>query len=482
MNAAADITQDDVTRALPHALGMEKSLLSSMLQDPQEWIPAAIEMQLTPAHFYLPAHAFIFEMLADLFARGEEIELVTLTQRLLDRGELDRIGGPAALADIHNYAPSPGSFRQHARTVREKYTLRELIRVSGETIAAAYERPEEAGELLDATEAAILAIREAGESTREQSTREAVGEVLEAMQRKIRGESTGEGLRTGFEKLDAMTRGGIKPGEMFVIAARPSMGKTALALNIAEAVAIEQGLPVMIFSLEMSRRALTQRMIHARARISPAVIAAGWKPTMGELPRLQRAAQDIATARLFIDETEALTIAALRAKARRKHRTEGLALIAIDYLQLMKSTSRQAMNSREREISEISAGIKALAKELKIPILILAQLNRAPESRGGKQTPAGVPRMSDLRESGAIEQDADLVGLLYRAAYYAETDRQREELSGRAELILAKNRNGETGSVPLTFIADLTRFESGAPAVDIPRAAPPANRFAHLND
>jgi replicative DNA helicase len=480
MNDPDTITQDDPTRALPHALGMEKSLLSSMLQEPQEWIPAALEEKLTAAHFYMPAHRLLFDMLAEHFARGEEIELVTLAQRLLDRGELDRIGGPAALSDLFTYAPHPGSFRQHARAVREKFTLRELIRISGETIAAAYDAPEEAGELLDATEAAILAIREAGESTREQSTRETVGEVLEAMQRKIRGESTGEGLRTGFEELDAMTRGGIKPGEMFVIAARPSMGKTALALNIAEAVALDQGLPVMIFSLEMSRRALVDRLIHSRARVPASAIVAGQHPAKVELQRLQRAAREISEARLFIDETEALTITALRAKARRKHRAEGLALIAIDYLQLMKSTSRQAMNSREREISEISAGIKALAKELSVPVIILAQLNRGPESRTGKSL--GVPRMSDLRESGAIEQDADLVGLLYRSAYYAENEEEKEALAGKAELALAKNRNGETGRVPLTFIAPLTRFESGAPVIHTPPPPSRRDRFAHLND
>ncbi len=481
MHEADTITQDDPTRALPHALGMEKSLLSSMLQDPQEWIPAAMEERLTAAHFYVPAHAQLFDILADGYARGEDIELVALTQRLLDRGLLDRIGGPAALTDLYTYAPSPGSFRGHARTVREKFTLREIIRISGEAVAAAYEAPEEAAQLLDTTEAAILAIREAGESTREQSTREAVGEVAAEMERIITGESDGRGIATGFDVLDDMTRG-LQPGNMFVIAARPSMGKTALMLNIVEHIAIDRGEPALVFSCEMGRQELVKRILHARARMPAKNIRPGSMPTKAELQRLHRASQEIAAAPLWIDDTEAITINALRAKARRRQRANGLALIAIDYLQLLRSTSRQAQSSREREISEISAGIKALAKELRVPIVVLAQLNRQPESRGGKGTPAGKPRMSDLRESGAIEQDADMIGLLYRSAYYAASDEEREAEAGRAELSLAKNRNGETGTIPLTFIDALARFESGAPVTAPPPPARKPDRFAHFHE
>jgi replicative DNA helicase len=481
MHDPDNTTQDDPTRALPHALGPEKSLLSTMLQDSQEFIPVAIEEKLTASHFYVPAHALIFETLVESFDAGAEIELVSLVQRFLDRGQLDRIGGPAALADLYTYAPSPGSFRQHLRFVRDKLIHRELIRVSNDTIAAAYDAPEEAAALLDTTEAAILAIRDAGETSKEGTIKQAVDGVLEEMHQIIRGDRESTGIPTGFDRLDIMTRG-LKPGELFVIAARPSMGKTALMMNIVECVAIEQGLPVMVFSLEMSRHALTQRVLYSRARISTAEVVKGFNPTKGELQRIQRAGMDLARAPLIIDETEAITISALRAKARRRHRKEGLRLIAIDYLQLMKSTSRQAQNSREREIAEISAGIKALAKELAIPIIILAQLNRSPESRGGKSTPAGIPRMSDLRESGAIEQDADLVGLLYRSAYYAETEEAKEAEAGRAELILAKNRNGETGNIPLTFIQQLTRFESGAPVMHAPPPITRRDRFAHLND
>lgn len=480
MNPSRTDQSDDPTRALPHALGPEKSLLSSMMQDPQEWLAVAISEKLTPNHFYIPAHALLFETLLEIHDTGAEIELVSLVQYLLDRGRLDRVGGPATVTDLYSYAVGNGHFRHHLSYVRDKYIQRELIRVSNETIAAAYDAPEEAAQLLDQTEAAITAIRDQGEAGDTGTTRDAVNSVLDEMREIISGTRETVGISTSFQRLDTMTRG-LKPGEMFVIAARPSMGKTAFMMNIVEGVAIERGLPVMVFSLEMTRQALTQRLLYARARISMSEVVKGFNPNKGDLQRIQKAGMDIARSPLFIDETEGITITELRAKARRRHRKERLSLVAIDYLQLMKSRTKQAQNSREREIAEISAGIKALAKELGIPIIILAQLNRGPESRGGKNTPPGIPRLSDLRESGSIEQDADMVGLLYRSAYYAETDEARAAEAGRAELVLAKNRNGETGRIPLTFIEQFTQFEEGEPyrAPVIPPQT--KNRFGFLD-
>jgi replicative DNA helicase len=252
---------------------------------------------------------------------------------------------------------------------------------------------------------------------------------------------------------------------MFVIAARPSMRKTSLMMNIVEHVCVDLAKPSMVFSCEMSASQLVQRLVFARAKFALNQLSRGYTPNKGDLQRIQRACGEIAQSKLFIDDTPGISINELRAKARRKKRDEDIQFIAIDYLQLMKSRTKQAENSREREIAEISAGIKGLAKELSIPILILAQLNRGPESRTGKSL--GVPRMSDLRESGAIEQDADMVGLLYRSAYYAEDAEEKEAEAGKAELVLAKNRNGETGHIPLTFIAELMRFESGPPAREI---------------
>ena len=453
--------QDDVPRALPHAMGPEKSLLSSMLQDPQDFLPVAIEENLTAFHFYLPSHALLFETLLEIFDGGGEIELVSLVQHLLDLGRLDRIGGPSCLTDLYTYAPSPGHFRHHLALVKDKFLLREIIRTGTEAVAAAYDAPGEATALLDATEAAVMAIRDAGETGTGGTVKDSVNAALEEMRQLIQGERESLGLATGFQRLDEMA-GGLEPGEVFVVAARPSMGKTAFMLNIVENVAINQNLPVLVFSCEMSRAKLVKRIVHTRARISMADLKGGFNPVKGDLQRIQRAALEVANAPLVIDETEAISITALRAKARRLHRKMGLRLIAIDYLQLITSRTKQALNSREREIAEISAGIKALAKELALPIILLAQLNRGPESRGGK-TSTGIPRLSDLRESGSIEQDADKVGLLYRSAYYAETDEARDAEAGHAEIIIAKNRNGETGSIPMTFIERLTQFREGAP-------------------
>ncbi|MCP5543349.1 MAG: replicative DNA helicase [Akkermansiaceae bacterium] len=457
----AEASGDDVTRALPHALGPEKSLLSSILQDPQEWIGVAIEEKLTAEHFYLPAHTTLYGFLIELFEAGAEIELVSLVQKLLDRGLLDRVGGPSALTDLYTYAPSPGHFRHHLQLVKDKFVLRSIIQNSNEAIAQAYDTPDEVASLLDSVEAKILAIREGSETNKAPTTKQTIDEVIDQFQALLAGEKGAQGFSTGYEELDRKCNG-LKPGEMFVVAARPSMGKTSLMMNIVEHICVDLQKPTMVFSCEMSSFQIVQRLLFARARFAMSQLSRGYTPNKGDLQRIQRAAVDISNAKMFIDDTPGISINELRAKARRKKRDEGLEFIAIDYLQLMKSRTRQAENSREREIAEISAGIKGLAKELELPILILAQLNRGPEGRTGKSL--GVPRMSDLRESGAIEQDADMVGLLYRTAYYAETEEDKEQEAGRAELVLAKNRNGETGHIPLTFIAELMRFETGPPA------------------
>ena len=452
---------DDVTRALPHALGPEKSLLSSMLQDPQEYIGVAIEEKLTKEHFYLPSHSTLFGFLIELFELGQVVELVSLVQRLLDRGLLDRVGGPSALTDLYTYAPSPGHFRHHLQHVKDKFVLRSIIQNSNEAIAQAYDAPDEVASLLDTVEAKMLAIREGSETNKAITIKQSVDEVFEQFQVLLTGEKGAQGISTGYVELDRMSSG-LKPGEMFVIAARPSMGKTSLMMNLVEHICIDLGKASLVFSCEMSAFQLAQRMVFSRARFALSQITRGYKPNKGDLQRIQRACLEIAASNLFIDDTAGISINELRAKARRRKRDENIQFIAIDYLQLMRSRTRQAENSREREIAEISAGIKGLAKELGIPILILAQLNRGPEGRTGKSL--GVPRLSDLRESGAIEQDADLVGLLYRTAYYAESQEEKDAEEGKAELVLAKNRNGETGHIPLTFIANLMRFETGPPA------------------
>jgi replicative DNA helicase len=449
---------DDVMRAMPHALGPEKSILSSMLQNPTEHISTAIEEKLTRAHFYLPAHAIIFDLLLEFFEKNIQVELVSLVQKLIDKGLLESVGGPAALTELYSYAPNSGHFLTHLNFVKDKFTLRCIINSCNEAITGAFDSPEDVPQLLDSVETAVLAIRENSEVNRAVTVKSAVRDVMEHFAALVSDEKKSQGFMMGYEVLDRMS-GGLKPGEMFIIAARPSMGKTSFMMNIVEHICIDQQRPAMVFSCEMTTFQIVQRLIFSRARYKFSDLSKGLKPQKKDLLSIKRASEEISNAKLFIDDTASITINDLRAKARRKKRDEDIQLIAIDYLQLMRSLSKQAANSREREIAEISSGLKALAKELNIPVIVLAQLNRGPEGRSG-----GTPRMSDLRESGSIEQDADMVGLLYRSAYYAENNEERQEEEGKAELLLAKNRNGETGSIPLTFIAPLMRFETGAPA------------------
>jgi len=457
---------DDVVRALPHAVGPEKSLLSSMLQDPREFLGIAIEEKLSEEHFYIPGHGLLFGMLIELFESGEEIELVSLVQRLLDRGLLNRVGGPSAVADLYTYAPSSGHFRQHLQHVKDKHVLRSIIQAGNNMIASAYDSPGDAAGVLDEAESSLTRIRDFADRTKTPGKRELIDRVLDELQSSIRqdADAAAGGITTGFADLDRMAKK-LRPGNMIVVAARPSMGKTSFMMNIVEHVCLDLAKPTMVFSLEMPSEDLMRRLIYGRARYHDRT-SRGERPTKGDLLRIQRASADVQASPLTIDDTSGLSINELRAKARRQKRDNGLDFIAIDYLQLMKSRSKQAEGSREREIAEISAGIKGLAKELEVPILILAQLNRGPESRSGKSL--GVPRMSDLRESGAIEQDADMVGLLYRTAYYAQDEASKAAEEGRARLLLAKNRNGETGSVDLTFVAELMRFENGSPAAATP--------------
>ena len=453
----------DSPRALPHALGPEKSLLSSMLKDPARWIGRALEEGLTREHFYFPGHAALFAVLRELNAAGTEIELVSLVQLLVDRGLLDHVGGPAAVTDIFGYAPNAAHFEIHLSIVKAKHLLRSLIVTCTDATAAAYGNPEDHEALIDRVESEVLSIRRGTALSRTFQLKPGVGEVIDHLENLLAGKEDSGGLATGFPDLDRMARG-LKPGEMFVVAARPSMGKTSLMMNVVEHLCLDQGIPSLVFSCEMTSFQLLQRLVYSRARFALSKLVKGFRPTREDLLRIKRSAEGIAAAKLFIDDSSGIFIDTLRAIARRRKREDGIGFIAIDYLQLLKSATRQAANSREREIGEISAGIKALAKELNLPILVLAQLNRGPEGRSGKSL--GVPRMSDLRESGTIEQDADMIGLLYRSAYYAETEEEKEAEAGKAELVLAKNRNGETGHVPLTWIPDLMRFESSTRAAD----------------
>ncbi len=325
--------------------------------------------------------------------------------------------------------------------------------------ARAYDEQGDVQILLDEVEARILAIGDDRFKARIPDMRELAMEALDAIEKLFQNRGALTGIPSGFAGIDQMTNG-LHPGEMIVIAARPSMGKTALAMNIAEHVSIEAGKPVAVYSLEMSTQQLMQRLLCSNAKVDLKKIRDGFIGKH-DMNSLVQATDKLAKCQMFIDDTPGLSILELRARARRLKDRHDIQLIVIDYLQLLKSPSKRGQENRQVEVAEISSGIKALAKELKIPIIVLAQLNRNPESRTGDSK--GRPRLSDLRESGSIEQDADLVGLLWREEYYADDDEEKKESEGRAEFLIAKQRNGPVGGVPLTFLKTYTRFEDRAP-------------------
>ena len=456
----------DIHRTPPHSVEAEQGVLGSMLISPRETIAECVE-KINEEYFYVPAHRTIYNVLVDLWNTGQAIDLITFTQVLRDRHLLDSVGGAAFVTSLFTFVPTAANVGYYLEIVRDKYILREIISAATESVRRAYEEQDEVNNLLDEVEQRIFAVGEDRFKGEMLSMKEQVMSTLESIEKLFENKGAITGVSTGFRDLDKLTSG-LHSSEMIVIAARPSMGKTALAMNIAEHAAIEVKLPVAIFSLEMSAQQLVQRMLCSRARVNLAKTRDGF---LGEadFPKLTHAASKLAEAKIFIDDSAGLTILELRAKARRLKAQQNIELIIVDYLQLLRSTSRRAQDNRQLEISEISAGLKGLAKELKIPIIVVAQLNRNPEIRTGSGK--GVPRLADLRESGSIEQDADLVGLLVREEYYADSDEERTELEGKAELIIAKQRNGPIGQVKLTFLKDFTRFEDRAEEAAEPEEA-----------
>ena len=454
---------DDVIRALPHAIMAEKSVISAMLQFPSEFIPMAVEMGVSADTFYLPAHFTLFPVLVEFLEKGQGIDLASLVQTLLDRGLLERCGGPADVYALYTYAASTGHFAQHVESIKVKWIGRQVIRVGNEYSSAVYDSPDEIPETLESFEKEVMTIREGMTTASEPTTRDSVKTVMALFERQLKGDPSAKGLQTGYEEFDRMT-GGLMPAEMTIIGARPSMGKTALLLNIAENISITNGVAGLIFSAEMSRDACVKRLVFSRSRFALSDLSRGYTITDGDTRRIQRSAMDVARSQLIIDDRSSPSISYMIAKARRLKREKGIQFVMVDYLQLCKSNSKQAQSSREREIAEISAGLKGMAKDLSMPVVVLAQLNRGPDQQGTKGKPRK-PKMSDLRESGSIEQDADCIGLLHREDYGGDSS---EEDKGKAMLILDKNRNGETGIIPLTWIASLMRFETGTPYNDQP--------------
>src|SRR5947209_1819135 len=453
----------DIHRTPPHSIEAEQGVLGSMLLSPRQAIAECVE-KIDEQYFYVPAHQTIYTVLVDLWNAGQAIDLITFTQVLRDRTLLDSVGGAAFVTSLFTFVPTAANLEYYLEIVRDKYILRQIISAATESVRRAYEEQDEVNNLLDEVEQRIFAVGEDRFKGEMLSMKEQVISTLESIEKLFENKGAITGVSTGFRDLDKLTSG-LHSSEMIVIAARPSMGKTALAMNIAEHAAIEVKLPVAIFSLEMSAQQLVQRMLCSRARVNLAKTRDGF---LGEadFPKLTHAASKLAEAKIFIDDSAGLTILELRAKARRLKAQQNIELIIVDYLQLLRSTSRRAQDNRQLEISEISAGLKGLAKELKIPIVVVAQLNRQPEQRAG-----GKPRLSDLRESGSIEQDADLVALLVRPELYEEDEEARVEKAGEAELIIAKQRNGPVGEIPLTFLKEFTRFETRARNVSQPEEA-----------
>src|SRR5213595_2345525 len=456
-------SSQDIHRTLPHSIEAEQGVLGSMLISPREIIAECVE-KINENYFYVPAHQTIYTVLVELWNAGQGIDLITFTQVLRDRNLLETVGGAAAVTSLFTFVPTAANVQYYLEIVRDKYILREIIATATESVRRAYEEQDEVNNLLDEVEQKIFDVGEDRFKGQMLSMKDHAMQAIETIEKLYERKGSITGISTGFVEFDRMTSG-LHPSEMIVIAARPSMGKTALAMNIAEYVAINEQLPVGVFSLEMSSQQLVQRLLCSRARVNLQRVRDGF---LGErdFPSLTAAASKLAEAKIFIDDSASLTILELRAKARRLKAQQDVQLIIVDYLQLLRSTSRRAQDNRQLEISEISAGLKGLAKELKIPVIVVAQLNRQPEARSG-----GKPRLSDLRESGSIEQDADLVGLLVRPEIYEEDEEARAEKEGEAELIIAKQRNGPVGEIPLTFLKEFTRFEDRARNVREPGEA-----------
>jgi replicative DNA helicase len=458
-------------RLPPHSSEAEQGVLGCALLSPNDCLGECIEKLKDggPEFFYDLRHQTIYELLAAMYDQRQGIDIITLQQKLKDKGLLEQIGGISYLSQLQDAVPSAANLSYYLEIIREKFLLRKMIAVCTEATSKVYEFEGEVDALLDEVERDVLKIAESRIQGGVLPTKDLVSKAIGTIENFFSRKGTLTGLATGFTDLDRMTDG-LHGGEMIVIAARPSMGKTSLAMNVVEHAVLEQKLPVGVFSLEMSAEALVLRMMCSVARVNLRSIREGFM-NESDFPKLTSAAGKLANAKLLIDDTAALSILQLRARARRMWQQHGIKLFVVDYLQLLHSTGRRAQENRQQEISDISSGLKALAKELKVPVLVLSQLNRELE----KRERGAEPKLSDLRESGAIEQDADLVGLLYKPGK-AENDDESSSSSDERDavpvnLLIAKQRNGPTGDISLTFLRHYTRFENAATRVsdeDVP--------------
>jgi replicative DNA helicase len=444
-------TDYSLAHTLPANVDAERSILGAILLDNLAFNQAA--EHLKPEDFSLDSHRRIYSRMVDLAESARAIDLITLVEELDRRKELEAIGDVGYVSSLLDGVPDRPSIEHYIRIVRDKALLRGLIHTANAAIARAADQSDPAEEILNDAEAAIFQLSEKrigrGFMGVQDIVKESFGSVDALLQRGQRI----TGLATHYVDLDEMTSG-LQKSDLVILAARPSMGKTAFALNIAENAAIEDQKVVGVFSLEMSREALLLRLLCSQAQVDSHKMRTGslWREDMN---RVVHAMEQLAHAPIFIDDTPGIALSEMRAKARRLQQSQGkLDLLIVDYLQLMSGGGRRYEN-RTQEVSAISRGLKALAKELSVPVIALSQLSRAPESRGGDHR----PQLADLRESGSIEQDADVVMFIFREEVYKQDD---PDLQGKAELIIAKQRNGPTGKVNLAFLKNSTRFESMA--------------------
>ena len=444
-------------RSPPYSPEAELSVLGGMLID-ADAVVRAVEI-VDDSMFYREGNRRLFRAMIGLWERGEVIDHVTLSEALKSSGDLDAVGGMPFIGQLLGAVPTAANIEYHARIVREKAVLRRLIEAATTIIQETYASQGDVEDVLDHAEQRIFQIAQTHERKGFVWIKEILWPTFERIEQLQNNHSSVTGVPTGFPDLDEMTAG-FQSGDLIIVAARPSMGKTAFTLNIAQHAAITARRPVAVFSLEMSKESLVQRILCAEGRVDAGRLRRG-RLRDEEYANLATAAGYLNTAPIYIDDSPGISVLEMRAKARRlKADRDDLAMIVVDYLQLMQGHGKT--ENRQQEVSEISRGLKALAKELNVPVVALSQLSRAVEQRPDKR-----PMMSDLRESGAIEQDADVIMFLYRPEYYyGPTDKEGNSLEGRAELIIGKQRNGATGTVNLMFLKEFTRFESFSPRAD----------------
>ncbi len=445
-----DLTElSTIERLPPQNLDAEQAVLGSMLLE-EDAIVRAAEL-LEEAAFYKDAHRKIFATLLTLYRASVPVDLVTITDELGRRNLLDGIGGPSYLATLTSVVPTAANVEHYCRIVKQKAILRSLIRASTQIATDCYEGAHDPDRLLDKAESLIFDIASKKLKRDAVAMKEIIKSSIEMIDALYQRKGAITGLPTGFIELDQQLAG-LQPAELIVVAGRPAMGKSSFALCVAEHVALLEKAGVAIFSMEMSKENLVQRMLCSHARVNAHSVRSGML-SMSDWPNLTKAAGKLSEAPIFIDDSPSISILELRAKARRLKSRHDISLVILDYLQLMDESA--SSENRQQEISVISRSLKALARELGVPVIAVSQLSRAPERRESFR-----PRLSDLRESGAIEQDADVVLMLFREDYYNLTD----ENKGIAEVIIAKQRNGPTGTVKLAFIKEYTRFEMLAQA------------------